>query len=177
MPHEKPRHIRLHRSWGTPAVTERISMTSQRRLKHPETPELRNILQLWPSQPRPAGCRCRNKSVPGRSRRRSVQGVWGRVYLGVHEETGDQAAVKVSAGEPGARRRLRRARFNREIASMKSLDNPHIVKFIDSGTQDETYYLFDGVCRGRHSHQRDLARETNSLGTVRSTTPSRFARH
>jgi serine/threonine protein kinase len=66
-------------------------------------------------------------------------GGMGSVYLGVHEETGDQAAVKVLPASL-AREEGFVARFNREIESMKSLDNPHIVKFIDSGTQDETYF-------------------------------------
>ncbi|MBD3672880.1 MAG: serine/threonine protein kinase [Planctomycetaceae bacterium] len=66
-------------------------------------------------------------------------GGMGSVYLGVHEETGEQAAVKVLPASL-AREDGFVARFNREIASMESLDNPHIVKFIDSGVDDETYY-------------------------------------
>lgn len=66
-------------------------------------------------------------------------GGMGSVYLGVHEETGEQAAVKVLPASL-AREDGFVARFNREIDSMKSLENPHIVKFIDSGVDDDTYF-------------------------------------
>ena len=66
-------------------------------------------------------------------------GGMGSVYLGIHEDSGEQAAVKVLPASL-AREDGFVARFNREIASMKSLENPHIVKFIDSGVDQETYY-------------------------------------
>ncbi|MCH5376715.1 MAG: serine/threonine protein kinase, partial [Planctomycetes bacterium] len=63
----------------------------------------------------------------------------GSVYLGTHEETGEKSAVKVLPASL-AREEGFVARFAREIESMKQLDNPHIVKFIDSGVDDETYF-------------------------------------
>lgn len=66
-------------------------------------------------------------------------GGMGSVYLGIHEETRDKAAVKVLPASL-AREEGFIARFAREIESMKQLENPHIVKFIDSGVEDETYF-------------------------------------
>ncbi|HUG19949.1 MAG TPA: serine/threonine-protein kinase [Planctomycetaceae bacterium] len=67
-------------------------------------------------------------------------GGMGSVYLGVHEESGEEAAVKVLpaslAREPGFI-----ARFSREVESMKTLKNPYIVNFIESGVaENETHY-------------------------------------
>lgn len=64
-------------------------------------------------------------------------GGMGTVYLATHEETHQQAAVKVLpaslAREPGFL-----ARFDREIAALQQLDNPHVVKIFESGTVSET---------------------------------------
>lgn len=65
-------------------------------------------------------------------------GGMGTVYLAHHETTGESAAVKVLpaslAREPGFL-----ARFEREISSLRQLDNPHVVKIFESGTiPDET---------------------------------------
>lgn len=66
-------------------------------------------------------------------------GGMGSVYLGRHQTTGEEAAVKVLpaslAHEEGFIER-----FNREIESMKKLNNPHIVKLFDNGVDDGTYY-------------------------------------
>ncbi|HSG69620.1 MAG TPA: serine/threonine-protein kinase, partial [Planctomycetaceae bacterium] len=67
-------------------------------------------------------------------------GGMGSVYLGIHEKNGEEAAVKVLpaslAREPGFI-----ARFNREVESMKTLKNPYIVNFIESGVaENETHY-------------------------------------
>lgn len=63
----------------------------------------------------------------------------GTVYLGVHEQTSQIAAVKVlpaaMAREPGFV-----ARFDREIAAMKKLSSESIVELYESGEADETFY-------------------------------------
>lgn len=66
-------------------------------------------------------------------------GGMGSVYLGRHDVTGEQAAIKVLpaslAHEEGFVER-----FNREIESMKKLSNPHIVKLFENGVDNGTYY-------------------------------------
>ena len=72
-------------------------------------------------------------------------GGMGTVYLGRHEETGQEAAVKVLppmlAREAGFL-----ARFSREIDALKKLHHPHVVELYDSGTDGETsYYAMEYV--------------------------------
>lgn len=66
-------------------------------------------------------------------------GGMGSVYLGRHDVTGEQVAIKVLpaslAHEEGFVER-----FNREIESMKKLSNPHIVKLYENGVDNGTYY-------------------------------------
>lgn len=66
-------------------------------------------------------------------------GGMGTVYLGRHKETGEFAAVKVLPASM-AREDGFVARFDREIAAMQQLKNPHIVQFLESGKADESYY-------------------------------------
>lgn len=66
-------------------------------------------------------------------------GGMGTVYLGRHKETGEFAAVKLLPASM-AREEGFVARFDREIAAMQQLKNPHIVQFLESGAADETYY-------------------------------------
>lgn len=67
-------------------------------------------------------------------------GGMGTVYLAHHGETNEVAALKVlpssMAREPGFV-----ARFDREIESLRRLSNPHIVKFLESGNDQDTYYF------------------------------------
>ena len=66
-------------------------------------------------------------------------GGMGSVYLGRHQETGEEAAIKVLPAAL-AREDGFVERFNREIDSMKKLNSPYIVKLFDSGVDDGTYY-------------------------------------
>jgi serine/threonine-protein kinase len=63
-------------------------------------------------------------------------GGMGTVYLARHEATGEAAAVKVLPASL-AREEGFLARFEREIAALRQLDNPHVVKVFDSGTVGE----------------------------------------
>jgi serine/threonine-protein kinase len=63
-------------------------------------------------------------------------GGMGTVYLARHETTGEAAAVKVLPASL-AREEGFLARFEREIAALRQLDNPHVVKVFDSGTVGE----------------------------------------
>ena len=67
-------------------------------------------------------------------------GGMGNVYLGKHGETGQVAAIKELPASL-AREEGFVLRFNREIEAMRKLDNPHIVKLFEAGTDnDETYF-------------------------------------
>lgn len=67
-------------------------------------------------------------------------GGMGTVYLGRHAETNVIAAVKVLPGSL-ARETGFVERFNREIAAMRTLNNPHIVKLYENGVDEQgTYY-------------------------------------
>lgn len=67
-------------------------------------------------------------------------GGMGSVYLGRHSESGLVAAVKVLPASL-AREEGFIERFNREIEAMLRLNNEHIVKVYESGTDGETYYF------------------------------------
>ncbi|MFN0055632.1 MAG: serine/threonine-protein kinase [Planctomycetales bacterium] len=76
---------------------------------------------------------------PYRILKKLGSGGMGHVYLGEHDQTGALAAVKVLTATL-AREGGFVERFNREIDAMRKLDNPHIVKFYDSGVDQENYY-------------------------------------
>ena len=71
--------------------------------------------------------------------RRIGAGGMGNVYLARHEETAQVVAVKELPASL-AREDGFVLRFNREIEAMRKLNCPNIVKLIDSGSDDETYY-------------------------------------
>ncbi|MCC9606402.1 protein kinase [Blastopirellula sp. JC732] len=61
------------------------------------------------------------------------RGGMGTVYVGVDERTGDRAAIKVLHG--GAARGGARERFEREIETLKTLRDPHIVRLFGYGEE------------------------------------------
>ncbi len=63
-------------------------------------------------------------------------GGMGTVYLAHNEANGEAAAVKVLPASL-AREEGFLARFEREIAALRQLDNPHVVKVFDSGAVGE----------------------------------------
>jgi|HubBroStandDraft_6_1064221.scaffolds.fasta_scaffold06470_6 hypothetical protein len=63
----------------------------------------------------------------------------GTVYLAHHEQTGNQAAVKVLAPSL-AREEGLVARFMREIDSLQKLKNPHVVELYDQGVDGNMHY-------------------------------------
>ena len=63
-------------------------------------------------------------------------GGMGTVYLAHHEINGQAAAVKVLPASM-AREEGFLARFEREIAALRQLDNPHVVKVYESGSVGE----------------------------------------
>ncbi|MBI1345654.1 protein kinase [bacterium] len=66
-------------------------------------------------------------------------GGMGAVYLGRHETTGEQAALKMLPPS-FARQEGFRLRFAREIEVMQQLHSPHIVRFFDHGEDHGTLY-------------------------------------
>jgi serine/threonine-protein kinase len=90
------------------------------------------------------------------------RGGMGCVYLAHREPAGpggpEQAAIKVLAAElavdPGFL-----ARFQREIEILRQLDHPNIVRFLDSGQQDNHSYLVMEYVDGP-SFERLLAEQT-----------------
>lgn len=91
-------------------------------------------------------------------------GGMGTVYRAFQTETSDLVAIKVlsatMAREPGLVER-----FRREIDSLQKLTNPHIVRFLDSGEHEGTYYyameLVEGeTLTGRLNRVKRLGWET-----------------
>jgi len=66
-------------------------------------------------------------------------GGMGNVYLGRHETTGEEAAIKVLPASL-AREEGFVLRFNREIEALRKLKHPNIVALFDSGVDGETYF-------------------------------------
>ena len=67
-------------------------------------------------------------------------GGMGTVYLARHRETHVLAAVKVLPATL-AREEGFVMRFTREAEMHRALTNPHVVRLLDSGVDDETYYF------------------------------------
>ena len=80
-------------------------------------------------------------------------GGMGTVYRAIHVETSEAVAVKVllasMAREPGLVER-----FRREVESLQTLTNPHIVRFLDSGEHEGTYYYAMELVEGETLTQR-----------------------
>jgi serine/threonine-protein kinase len=68
------------------------------------------------------------------------RGGMGRVYLAHSESDGQVAAVKVLAAELAQEVGFLH-RFEREISALSRLDHPNIVRFYESGNQDQTFYF------------------------------------
>lgn len=71
--------------------------------------------------------------------RKIGSGGMGNVYLARHEETGEVVAVKELPASM-AREEGFVHRFSREIEAMQKLNCPNIVKLIESGSDDGTYF-------------------------------------
>ncbi len=67
-------------------------------------------------------------------------GGMGNVYLGRHRETSELVAVKVLPATL-AREEGFVMRFTREAEALRTLTNPHVVRLLDSGVDNETYYF------------------------------------
>jgi len=77
------------------------------------------------------------------------RGGMGAVFLGVHNETGDRAAVKVLASHL-ADDPVFRERFKAEVQTLKQLLHPNIVKLHGYGEEDGHLYYVMEYIRGRN---------------------------
>jgi serine/threonine-protein kinase len=70
------------------------------------------------------------------------RGGMGTVYRAHRDSAGEpaQAAVKVLAAELSVEAGFR-LHFQREIDILRQLDHPHIVRFLESGTEQDRYYF------------------------------------
>jgi serine/threonine protein kinase len=73
--------------------------------------------------------------------RKIGSGGMGNVFLGVHEKTGQEAAIKVLPASM-AREDGFVIRFSREIDALKTLSSPYIVKLFQNGTSDDGSYYY-----------------------------------
>ena len=69
------------------------------------------------------------------------EGGFGVVYLGWHEKTGRIVAIKLTRERIKTDKELLK-RFKREIAIMKELAHPHLVRLYDDGVSKEKNYYF-----------------------------------
>ena len=73
--------------------------------------------------------------------RKIGSGGMGNVYLGRHQETGHEVAVKVLPASM-AREEGFVLRFSREIEALRKLNNDHIVELFEDGQTDEGSYYY-----------------------------------
>lgn len=73
--------------------------------------------------------------------RKIGSGGMGNVYLGTHEDTDQQVAVKVLPASM-AREEGFVLRFSREIQAMRKLSNQHIVQIFEDGKADDGSYYY-----------------------------------
>ncbi len=73
--------------------------------------------------------------------RKIGSGGMGNVYLGIHQDTSQQVAVKVLPASM-AREEGFVLRFSREIQAMRKLSNQHIVQIFEDGKADDGSYYY-----------------------------------
>jgi calcium-dependent protein kinase len=72
------------------------------------------------------------------------QGSYGAVFRATQRASGNKCAVKCIETHSHA------GRCNREVALMRSMDHPNIVKLVESFQDDESTYLIVELCQGGH---------------------------
>jgi eukaryotic-like serine/threonine-protein kinase len=75
------------------------------------------------------------------------RGGFGAVYLAEHEETQQQVAIKLMLPHAAASQ-VKINLFLREIACLKALNHPNVVKFIDVGYSEDVFFLVMEYCNG-----------------------------
>lgn len=75
------------------------------------------------------------------------EGGMGAVYLAQHKRTGEQVAVKTMRSKIHVDERDR-SRFLREIEATRALQHPHLVRFLSSGSEGDTFAFLLEYCAG-----------------------------
>ena len=73
------------------------------------------------------------------------RGGFGAVYLAEHEVTGERVAIKLMLPHAAASK-VKINLFLREIACLKALNHPNVVKFIDVGYSEDVFFLVMEYC-------------------------------
>ena len=73
--------------------------------------------------------------------RRLGQGGMGKVYLAVHEKSGERVALKVLPPKKALEEKQALARFRREMDLSQRVKHPNIARTIEVGDQDGVYYM------------------------------------
>ncbi len=79
------------------------------------------------------------------------RGGMGAVYVGLHEETGERAAVKVLSGHLADDEAFRE-RFNIEVETLKRLSHPNIVQLSGYGEDDGHLFFVMELVQGKSLH-------------------------
>jgi pSer/pThr/pTyr-binding forkhead associated (FHA) protein len=79
------------------------------------------------------------------------RGGMGAVYLARHDETGENAALKVMLPNVALRQRTKDM-FLREIENMKALNHKNIVRLKDHGCSHGTFFMTLEFCEGGNLH-------------------------
>ncbi len=90
---------------------------------------------------------------PYRIDRKIGSGGMGTVYLARHEDTDEQVALKTLSPALAQQSGFVQ-RFHHEIHSLARLTNPHVVRLIDSGSDNDTYYYAMEYVEGETVTQR-----------------------
>ena len=75
-------------------------------------------------------------------------GAMGEVYLASDQQTRQQVAVKILARQLITKPELIQ-RFKREAETLRKLDHPNIVKFVDTFEHEGQYVIVMELSRGR----------------------------
>lgn len=92
------------------------------------------------------------------------KGSYGSVYLATHRVTGDERAVKVMNVDRITSYYLRK--LHTEIAILKSLDHPNIIKLQDVFFGKRSVYIVTDLCRGNLSAHCQLCIPMNTSAYV-----------
>jgi pSer/pThr/pTyr-binding forkhead associated (FHA) protein len=79
--------------------------------------------------------------------RKLGEGGFGEVYLALNQQNGESVALKVMLPKIAANQRAI-DKFLREMENTKALNHPHVVKLLDYGYSDDTFFFTLEYCEG-----------------------------
>lgn len=80
------------------------------------------------------------------------RGGMGAVYLAEHEKTGHSVALKVMLPQVAKSQNAQHL-FLREVEAMRMLEHPHIVRILDIGHVEDTFFFVSDYCEGGNANQ------------------------